>query len=211
MPAAPRPPLAGRVREHLIEQVVSGALAPGERVRELAIAKELGVSQGPVREALRALGAIGLVTYEPNRGSRIRELGDDALRASYPVRAALESLAGALAAPSLAGSTQGLADAVAGMRAGAAASNIATVARFSIDFHRTVVEAAGNLPLLQAWQALGIEVLTPVSLARADLDLHQAAEEHQPIVEAFQAGDGKRASELLAAHAGDYGIRVARG
>lgn len=204
----PRQPLASRIRGHLIEQVVAGVLRPGDRVRELEVAKQLGVSQGPVREALRALSAIGLVTYETNRGSRIRELDDQALRASYPVRAALEALAGTLAAPHLAGAVEGLAASVAGMRAGAGDDDLAAVARHSIDFHRQIVQAADNAPLMNAWQALGIEVLTPISMTRAGLDLEHAAEEHQPILEALAAGDGARAGALLAAHASDYGIRV---
>jgi DNA-binding GntR family transcriptional regulator len=204
----PRQTLADRIREYLIEQVVAGVLQPGERVREMDVARQLGVSQGPVREALRALSARGLVTYEPNRGSRIRDLDDDALLASFPVRASLEALAGTLAAPHLAGSTQGLEGSLAGMRAGAEADDIAVVARHSIDFHRQIVDAAHNTPLLDAWQALGIEILTPISLAKTKLNLDQVAEEHLPVLEALDAGDGEQASALLATHSGDYGMRV---
>jgi DNA-binding GntR family transcriptional regulator len=206
----PRQPLAGQVRAHLIAQVISGRLAPGARVRELEVAQELGVSQGPVREALREIAGLGLTVYEPNKGSRVRELSERDLVAAYPVRAALEELAGRLAAPHLAGATDRLEVSLAGMRRAATAGNVSVLAGHSIDFHREIVQAAASRPLTDAWQALGIELLTPVSLMRADVNLLVVAEEHGPILESLHGGDGDRAARLLAEHAGDYGIRVDR-
>ncbi|GAB2929038.1 hypothetical protein GCM10027047_27200 [Rhodococcus aerolatus] len=204
----PRQSLSEQVRAHVVEQLASGELRPGDRVRELPLAHTLGVSQGPVREALRELAALGLVVTEPRRGTRVRDLDDRALHASYPVRAALESLAGALAAPRLAGATDGLRNSLRGMRIAAAEDDLPGLARHSVDFHRQIIDAADNNPLRQAWQALGIEVLTPVSLARADIDLAGAAEEHSPILDALHAGDADAAATLLAAHAADYGLRL---
>lgn len=64
------------------------------------------------------------------------------------------------------------------------------------------------MALIDAWQALGIEILTAVSLATTETPLPEAAQEHVPIAEALFDGDSKRASALLRNHVGEYGIRA---
>jgi DNA-binding GntR family transcriptional regulator len=74
------------------EAIVSGELAPGSVLRQEQLSERFGVSRTPVREALRRLAALGLVSFEPNRGVRVRTLSHDDLREAFLVRAELEAL-----------------------------------------------------------------------------------------------------------------------
>src|SRR5437899_13089648 len=83
----------------LEEAIVSGEIAPGTVLRQEQLSEQYHVSRTPVREALRRLAALGLVSFVPNRGVRVRTLSRDELREAFLVRAELESLATALATP----------------------------------------------------------------------------------------------------------------
>src|SRR3954452_6231942 len=83
----------------LEQAIVRGELAPGQVLRQEELSERYGVSRTPVREALRRRAALGLVSFEPNRGVRVRTLSRDELREAFLVRAELESLATELAVP----------------------------------------------------------------------------------------------------------------
>ena len=86
----------------LEEAIVSGEIPPGSVLRQEHLSEQFQVSRTPVREALRRLAALGLVTFEPNRGVRVRMLALDELREAFLVRAELESLATEIATPKMA-------------------------------------------------------------------------------------------------------------
>ena len=92
-----RPVLRDRVKDVLLERIVSGGYPPGARLVETRIAQELGTSQAPVREALRDLEQLGLVVHEAYRGCSVRAVSAAELLEAFPVRAALEALAARLA------------------------------------------------------------------------------------------------------------------
>ena len=94
---APRT-VAGQVAEHLKAEILAGDRAPGTRLPQVEIARTLGVSTTPVREALAALQREGLVRLHPQRGAVVFLPSVDDLREHYEIRAALESLAAAKAA-----------------------------------------------------------------------------------------------------------------
>ena len=78
---------------------MSGELAPGSVLRQETLSERFGVSRTPIREALRRLAATGLVSFEPNRGVRVRTISRDELREAFLVRAELEALVTELAVP----------------------------------------------------------------------------------------------------------------
>ncbi len=79
------------------EAIVSGELVPGEVLRQDKLSEQYGVSRTPVREALKRLAALGLVSFEPNRGVRVRTLSREGMWEAFLVRAELEALATGLA------------------------------------------------------------------------------------------------------------------
>ncbi len=85
----------------LEEAIVSGEIPPGSTLRQEHLSEQFQVSRTPVREALRRLAALGLVTFEPNRGVRVRLLSRDEIREAFMVRAELEGLATEIATPKM--------------------------------------------------------------------------------------------------------------
>lgn len=86
-------PMSVRVADHLRTAILEGTIAPGERIRQEAVASELGASRLPVREALRMLVAEGLAEHEPNRGARVPFLSQHEVDVIYQMRERLEPLA----------------------------------------------------------------------------------------------------------------------
>src|SRR5579863_4831378 len=93
--------LRQQVADHLREEILSSRLAPGTELGEVALARSLGISRGPLREALGQLAAEGLVTMIPRRGAVVTRLTRSEFIDAYQVREALESLAMKLAVPRL--------------------------------------------------------------------------------------------------------------
>ncbi len=90
---------ADEIATALEEAIAVGAIQPGTVLRQDQLSRDFNVSRTPVREALRRLAGLGLASFEPNRGVRVRALDRDQWREIFLVRAALEGLAAELAAP----------------------------------------------------------------------------------------------------------------
>lgn len=200
-------PLRVRVRDHIAARIVDGTYIPGQRLTELEIARSLGTSQTPVREALRDLAGMGFVESAPNKGCRVRELDSEDLRQAHPVRAALEEIAGYSAARHLKGKTMDLSSALDGMRAAQENGDLIALCFHSTRFHRRIIENAGNDALARAWTALGIEMLTLVGAAHDQAGLPTSVEEHAAIMAALEAGEAATAGRLLKNHACSYVTR----
>src|SRR3989454_3460971 len=93
--------LSQRAHTFLRNEILSNRLPPGAELQEVALSQQLGVSRGPIREALGRLAAEGLVTVRPRRGAVVRSLSKDEFLEAYQVREALEMMAVRLAVPQL--------------------------------------------------------------------------------------------------------------
>jgi DNA-binding GntR family transcriptional regulator len=195
-----RDSMAERVKQELLRRIMSGELAPGARLVELQLARELNTSQGPVREALRQLEGIELVITEPYKGSRVRDVTSQDIREAYMVRAVLEELAGQLAAKSLKGKVDALRKEAEAIRKAAAQKNIEQYARHDHNFHGLIVESAHNRILLRSWNALAFEVRIQMRLTKSKLNLSQVQEAHWDIIKALDEGNGNAAGRLLKKH-----------
>lgn len=201
-----RPVLREQVKEVVIERIINGQYAPGDRVVESHLAAEFGVSQAPVREALRDLEAMRFVEYEPYRGSRVRRVTEEELAEIYPVRAALEELAGATAAGRMTGDVLAqLGQELAAMRDAAHGGDRRRLLVHDARFHEIIVEAAGNQTLLDMWTGLRIHARTLVSLLRGEEDLVAVAETHTAILDALRAGDPAAAGCQMRRHIESFG------
>ncbi|MFF2951696.1 GntR family transcriptional regulator [Kitasatospora sp. NPDC057965] len=198
-----RPALHEHVRAFILEGLVAGRWEPGDRIVERRIAVELGTSQAPVREALRDLEAMELLTSTPNKGARVQELTVEQLRDVYVVRAALERRAVMLAAPRLAGNTAALEGHLLAMRRAAAEGDVDGQALHGVAFHRAIVHACGNPVLIRHWDGLGVEVWTRLSLRWLRTELHENAEDHEEIAEGLLRGD-PHLGRLMERHVMDY-------
>ncbi|HEY6075227.1 MAG TPA: GntR family transcriptional regulator, partial [Gaiella sp.] len=92
---------ADDIARELEDEIVSGVIPPGTVLRQETLSERFEVSRTPVREALRRLAALGLVSFEPNRGVRVRSISAHELREAFLVRAELEALATEVATPKM--------------------------------------------------------------------------------------------------------------
>jgi len=197
--------LREQVKEVLLARILDGVYAPGDRLVEIQLAGELGVSQAPVREALRELETLRFVFSEPFKGTRVRGVSREEVVEIYPVRAALEGLAARLAAVGLRGEVDPLRDLFEAMVRAAEAGDLREQVALDVAFHRRIVEAAGNRTLLETWASLRIEARTLITFLKADIDLLELAETHRPVLEALADRDPDRAETSLRRHVESFG------
>lgn len=194
------------VKDFLLDAILSGELKPGDRIVETHIAQRIGVSQGPVREALRDLELFGFVESEPFRGTRVRQTTIDDLVEVYPVRAALEGVAAREAAKRITPATLGeLERYLQLMRDAADADDRKTHIEYDVQFHRTVVEASGNRMLLNMWQSARLSGSTTVTVALAHRSLMELADRHNPIIAALSNGEPDAAETAMRGHIEELG------
>lgn len=195
-----------QIKELIIQRILEGVYKPGDRVVELQLVQELGVSQGPVREALRDLEAMRFIETEAYRGARVREVTHAELTESYPVRAALEELAGQLATTRADKDMLHLLEVeMAAMVEAARNNDQHGLLVHDARFHEVIVETAGNAILLETWSGLRIEAYTLVSVIRSNLDLSAIAEAHQPILDSFRQRDADLTGKVMRDHIEHFG------
>ena len=204
-----RSTLKDQIKALLIKRILEGAYRSGDRLVELRIAREMGTSQAPVREALRELASLRLVENVPHKGTRVRSLGKQELLETFLVRGALEECATRLATPKLKTALAHLRAAIKEMVLAAKQKDLKKVVEASIRFHRLIVEAAGNRILLDTWLSLHIETHSLVTLLQSQLDLASVARSHQAIVDAIATGDSEMAARVARDHQNFYLVHTA--
>ena len=198
--------LREQIKEVIIQRILDGTYAPGDRVVELALVQELGVSQAPVREAIRDLEAMRFIESEPYRGARVRQVTHKELTETYPVRAALEELAGHMAAPGVDNNVLRMLESeIQNMLEAARRKDQHGLLVHDARFHELIVEQAGNSVLLDSWSGLRIEAYTLVSVVKSNLDLVAIANTHLPILDALRQRDGDLAGKVMRAHIEHFG------
>jgi DNA-binding GntR family transcriptional regulator len=207
-PSISRSVLSDQVKDHLLQAIIDGRYPPGARIVETRVARELGTSQAPVREALRDLEALGVVETAAFRGARVRRPTADELLEAFVIRTELESLGARLAIPRLTdGDFESLEGLLAAMRAAAAAGDAHAEAAADAAFHGRVVDLSGNETLRRVWRTLEPYSRTFITLAAPGVDRRQVAEEHQPILDALRNRDAALAARTYHEH---FSVTAAR-
>jgi DNA-binding GntR family transcriptional regulator len=197
------------IKEHIVARILDGTYPPASRIVESQLAQEFGTSQAPVREALRDLEGMRLIESQPHVGARVRAVTPDELGQIYPVRAALEEVAGRAAAPRISDDTlAALAEELAAMRRAAEAGRVHEQLVHDARFHEIIVEASGNQILIEVWRSLRVEARTLISVIKADSNLRMIAEMHRPLLSALQLRDPDLAGKEMRAHIEFFGSFV---
>jgi DNA-binding GntR family transcriptional regulator len=196
--------LANLVSERLAQKIGNGDLQPGERLNEVALAGELGVSRGPIREAIRILERKDLVSVVANRGAFVRRIDRDDMVDLYRLRAVITGLACQLAAERAdAGTVEALQKQVADMDAAARSGDRDRYYALNLAFHELLVQASGSARV----RTLNEQLVNQAHLFRRGsllqaADMTQSNKEHRQIVAAIAAHDAERARQLGEAHVG---------
>lgn len=203
--------LGDQVKDHLLQAILTGRYAPGARIVETRVARELGVSQSPVREALRDLAALGVVEMPAFRGARVRRPSVDELQDAFVVRTELEVLAARLALPRLVeADLQDLGGLIEQMHQAAGRGDLHAEAIADAAFHSRIVELAGNAVLERMWRNLEPFPRTYITIMVRGVGQGQIADLHRPLVEAFRSRDVDRVTEAVRHHFEEASAMVAR-
>jgi DNA-binding GntR family transcriptional regulator len=212
--------LSTTVKRLLLDRIVRGHYQPGERIVELQLAKELGTSQSPIREALRDLAAVGIVTIHPRRGARVRLPSAKELADVSIVRSEIDALAARLAAELITDADlAALETLVEEMLARLDDGDFPAVTEADARFHQLIAQVSANHALERVFDQMAPFARTFITLTLPNVDVRGIVLEHRTILSALrgrQADEAARAarthqlnvSELLQTH---YPPRAAEG
>ena len=194
--------LGARVQEAIEAMILDGRLPPGGRLNEIALARLLGVSRGPVREAARALERTGLVTVIMNRGAFVRTLSLDEAIETYEVATLLFAHASRqLAVSATAGQALELVGLVNAMDDAIGGADRERFFALNSRLHRRIVEMGRNRAIAEAY----LEYTKKLLLFRRrsfepQVNMAEANAEHRRLVDAILAGDGDGARARAEEH-----------
>lgn len=198
--------LSDDVASRLRGAILSGAFAPGERLREEALARALGVSRGPVREALAELERQGLVVINRNRGAVVAQLSRDDLEELYTLRLVIEELAIRRAAEfselhSVAAMQTRIDDMRAALERGITEQE---AAELDLEFHDLIYDAANHRRLKDAWTNMRPQIhILLLNRNVADVDFREMlVGGHQELLDAIIAANPDAAAEGIREHLG---------
>ncbi len=199
------PSAADHAHAVLRAEILSGALAPDERLTETALAEKLGISRTPVREAVKRLIIEGLLTRERGAGLRVAALAPDEVQQIFETRRMLESYAARRAAefatPEEAAELARLAEAMTARTPPRTEADFAAISDANAAFHRLVLAAARS-PRLGAMLSLAVNLGLVLRTYRmySARDMIRQAHHHHDIAQAITAREPDWAAAAMAAH-----------
>jgi DNA-binding GntR family transcriptional regulator len=189
--------------EELERRIAAGKILPGAPLREVALATDMGISRGPIREAFRMLEERGLVEFEKNVGVRVRQLDLIQAQHLYQVRIPLEGLIGEMAAenlsPALDAAMQQVLDQ---MGEAVSTQDVVGYSVLNFQFHDQLARGAGNPVLYDTYRRLVVQLnlFRSYSFRHKPATIGGSLHEHQEIFDAVRARDSRLAGELLRKH-----------
>lgn len=192
-------PLREIVLEALREAIVNGVLIPGERLMEIQLAEEMGVSRTPVREAIRKLELEGFVVMIPRKGAYVAGVSFKDVKDVFEIRAALEGLAAGLAAEKI--TQEEIEQMERALHYEREPDSLEEMVQSDTDFHALLYKASRNERLINILANLReqIERFRTTSLAVPGRP-KTAIQEHRAMVDAIARHDVEDAQSLAAAH-----------
>ncbi len=193
--------LSEHVKGILIENILSGKYKPGDRLVESTLAHTFGVSQSPVREAIKSLAEMGFVTVEPYKGTTIREISNRDIWEVFTVRAALESMAAGIAAKKATPEEIDRLESIL-QRMIATAEDNDDVQRMRIndEFHDEIMRISGHQYIIKLSQNLRFASWSHLKGSFYVTDSMHIAKRHKKIVDAIKAHDSALAEKLMREH-----------
>ena len=195
-------PLRDVVFNTLRKAILTGELKPGERLMEIHLANQLGVSRTPIREAIRKLELEGLVIMIPRRGAVVAQITEKSLKDVLEVRRALDALCAELACDRITMDEKlKLQQACKDFEAATAAGDVTSIAQADVALHDIIVEATDNQRLIWLVNILSEQMYRyRFEYIKDESQHNRLVEEHKMIYESIVTGDKKRAAEAAKLH-----------
>jgi DNA-binding GntR family transcriptional regulator len=189
---------AQQLADGLSERIMAGAFGPGDRLRESAIAAELGVARNTIREAVRILELTGLVRYEVNRGAVVIAPTPENVEALYTARERLETAAAART-PSPA-QLDAITSAFDDLVDAAQTGDLRAIVDRDLAFHQAIVAVLDSTRLDDFFAAMTKELRFYLTVLTKSETPDQVVADHRRILDAVRAGDRDRAVAEIRAH-----------
>jgi len=202
-PPSPSTPRSDHTAALLRSRIIDGEFEPGVLLAESAVARELGVSRVPVREALFALERDGLVEFSQTGRAYVKELSPHDFEELYALRLALEPVAARLAAPALREDSSRLDNNIKATRK---APTLLRLTHLDLDFHEIILEASGNGRLLKLWHSLRSELELWLGRLNRSKHLHargtreETVGSHEELMQAFKTKSPAECERMMRQH-----------
>lgn len=186
------------ITEDLEEKILNGTLKPGQRLIEAELCRTYGVSQTPLREALRVLESYGYVTHEPRKGAFVTKISIDEIEEIFRIRANLESLATYLAVKRCTPEEiSELRKIHQKMIRVAAQKDVKAYIALNFKFHESIINASRSGRLIQMIQTFvkqtdryRLDILKFPEMLKSSIDAHEN------VIQLFESGDAEKAERM---------------
>ncbi|GAA3399718.1 GntR family transcriptional regulator [Paenibacillus hodogayensis] len=199
--------LRHKITDEIRRAIFQGKLNPGDRLREVEIANQMGVSRGPVREAIRMLEQEGLLVSLPYKETTVADItGEEVRDVLNPIRLIIETFAIRKALPNIGEhELERLSSFVLDMRNGAAQGNLNQIVESDLAFHEYVIGLADMPGLLGTWTSIYNRIHLHFTVqGRAYEDLNDLWKEHDKLLDVIREGDPERIASAWSEHVGTY-------
>ncbi len=202
--------LSEQVTNFLYSELIHGRLRQGDRINELLLAKNLGISRNPIREGIKRLEDRGFLVSVPHKGTFVRRFSVGDVNDIFDFRKNVEVFALTRALPRMTNADlAGMKQAVDKMLAAVERDDGEALVNSDLDFHFQLMELGGNQRSIRAFRDLFSEIRMLVAFVDHTFEsLHDAAADHIPVVEAFESRDLERSITALEAHIDDAHQRL---
>lgn len=182
-------------------KIIEGDLNPGDRIVEIKLAKEFGISQSPVREAIRHLSGEGIITIVPNKGPVVKKLEAQDIYEVYSLRSTLEGLAIHLTTQYASDEeVQRLADYYKEMEAKLHDDSVKTLLKESLHLHHSIMQLSRHSRLIQVYESISFQIELVNRILGMTSTKQKEYDDHGELIEAVQKRDPASSDQVMRKH-----------
>lgn len=201
--------LRSNIKDYIQNQIAEGVYRPGDRIVETRLAKELEVSQAPVREAILELSSMGLLEERPYSGTYVRNLSIAEIEDIFDIRAFVEEYAAKRAAKRV--TDEQLAEMEKILRKMRPQDmSLSEFVQLDMDFHGLVMDAAGSPALKRAWVILRMAEWTYLCAAITEFSMDELIAQHWKIFQYLKERSESSAGAYMFLHIKGFGEELAK-
>lgn len=184
----------------LLERILAGELKPGDRIKELQVANEMETSQAPVREAIRALEAMGYVEHKPHTGASVKAFSTKEMYEAFRVREALELFSIETGMETLTKNVKEFKLIQSRLENTVKNNDIKEYSKIDHEFHRLIISLGENETMIKIWDSLQIQSRVERALRGFTIPIDKMIKYHPPIIEQIASGNANGARIKLEEH-----------
>jgi DNA-binding GntR family transcriptional regulator len=191
--------LREEIRSYIVDAIMRGTYKRGDRLVETQIAKELGVSQAPVREAIRDLEQMGMLKTVPYKGAYVKGYSQQDVKNAYEVRAVLEGLAIRQAVQQMTETEINLLESIYNkMLSSLSTQDVQEQVALDVEFHELIIKASQNNVLMTAWRSISATYWTYFGMYTFDSET--LVKRHQELIISFKNKNPEQAEQHIRNH-----------